>query len=52
MVITAIEPARSESDGGSDDLEDVTHTCEQCGTTLTRLIRLMRDQSGAPRGRV
>jgi predicted RNA-binding Zn-ribbon protein involved in translation (DUF1610 family) len=39
MVITAIEPARLDSGARSDDTEDVTHTCVQCGTMLTRMIR-------------
>jgi hypothetical protein len=42
MTITAITPARSN--GGAEsanlaDLEDITHGCAQCGTTLTRTVR-------------
>jgi len=39
MAITAVSPARLENGAQSNDLEDVTHTCVQCGTTLTRTIR-------------
>ena len=37
MTITAITPARSN--GGAESLEDITHGCAQCGTTLTRTVR-------------
>jgi hypothetical protein len=30
-----------EKGAGLDNLEDVTHTCVQCGTFLTRTIRLL-----------
>jgi hypothetical protein len=39
MVITAVTPARFASGVESNDLEDVTHSCVQCGTSLTRTIR-------------
>jgi transcription elongation factor Elf1 len=35
MVVTAIEPAVS---AGAADLEDVTHSCKQCGTELVRTV--------------
>jgi hypothetical protein len=38
MVITAIEPALLASGARSKDHEDVTHGCEQCGTTIVRTI--------------
>jgi hypothetical protein len=44
MVITAVTAAAAaqlDNGAGSDNLEDVTHTCVQCGTTLTRTIRLL-----------
>jgi predicted RNA-binding Zn-ribbon protein involved in translation (DUF1610 family) len=34
MAITAIAPAQYADGAESDDLEDVTHACVQCGTTL------------------
>ena len=34
MTITAVVPARYANGAESNDLEDVTHTCVQCGTTL------------------
>jgi hypothetical protein len=43
MAITAVTPAQcdngEEAAGLSNDLEDVTHGCLQCGTTLTRTVR-------------
>ena len=41
MVITTVEPAWLDSGARSDDLEDVTHTCVQCGAMLTRLTQVM-----------
>jgi hypothetical protein len=43
MVISAVEPAQLADGGASGDLQDVTHSCEQCGTTLTRMIRRLSD---------
>jgi predicted RNA-binding Zn-ribbon protein involved in translation (DUF1610 family) len=34
MAITAVAPALYDDGAASNDLEDVTHTCVQCGTTL------------------
>jgi hypothetical protein len=34
MTITAVAPARLANGAISNDLEDVTHTCVQCGTVL------------------
>jgi hypothetical protein len=39
MAITGVSPARFENGGESNDLEDITHGCVQCGTTLTRTVR-------------
>jgi len=39
MAITAVTPARFAGSVGSNDLEDITHSCVQCGTTLTRTVR-------------
>jgi hypothetical protein len=39
MAITGVRPARLANGGESNDLEDVTHGCVQCGTTLTRTTR-------------
>jgi hypothetical protein len=39
MEITAIAPARYPNGAASNDLEDITHTCVQCGTTLIRTRR-------------
>ena len=43
MAVTAVKPAmyaiEAEGQNGQDtELEDVTHGCIQCGTTLTRTI--------------
>jgi hypothetical protein len=34
MAITAAAPARYPHGAESNDLEDITHSCVQCGTTL------------------
>jgi phage terminase large subunit GpA-like protein len=39
MEITAVAPARFDNGAESNDLEDVTHGCVQCGTTLIRTVR-------------
>jgi hypothetical protein len=44
MMFASVEPARLGSGGASNDLEDITHSCVQCGTTL---IRTMRSPSAA-----
>jgi hypothetical protein len=43
MAITAVKPAMyaievEDGNGQDTELEDVTHGCIQCGTTLTRTI--------------
>jgi len=40
-AVTAVAPVQLDSGAGLDNLEDVTHTCVQCGTFLTRTIRLL-----------
>jgi hypothetical protein len=43
MAITVIEPSPPLGYGtASSDLEDITHGCAQCGTTLTRTTRSHR----------
>jgi predicted RNA-binding Zn-ribbon protein involved in translation (DUF1610 family) len=39
MAITAVAPAQFDAGMEPNDLEDVTHGCPQCGTTLTRTVR-------------
>jgi hypothetical protein len=39
MAITAVTRARPGDSAESGDLEDITHGCVQCGTTLTRTVR-------------
>jgi phage terminase large subunit GpA-like protein len=39
MAIMAVAPAQFDGSAESCDLEDVTHGCAQCGTTLTRTVR-------------
>jgi len=39
MAITAVAPAQFPGGVESNDLEDVTHACVQCGTSLTRTVR-------------
>jgi hypothetical protein len=34
MAITSVAPALYDNGAASNDLEDITHTCVQCGTTL------------------
>jgi hypothetical protein len=42
MAITIIEPTPLAYGAASGDLEDITHSCAQCGTTLIRTIRSHR----------
>jgi len=39
MVITGVVPALLANGAESNDLDEVTHSCVQCGTALTRTIR-------------
>jgi phage terminase large subunit GpA-like protein len=39
MAITAIAPARLANGAESNDVQDVTHGCAHCGTTLIRTVR-------------
>jgi predicted RNA-binding Zn-ribbon protein involved in translation (DUF1610 family) len=39
MAILAVSPATRDAGGEAHGLEDVTHGCPQCGTTLTRMVR-------------
>jgi hypothetical protein len=39
MTIKSVAPAKFATGIESNDLEDVTHGCVQCGTTLTRTIK-------------
>ncbi|HKD31465.1 MAG TPA: hypothetical protein VKC66_36875 [Xanthobacteraceae bacterium] len=49
MAITAVAPARPSDSAESSNLEDITHSCMQCGTTLTRTVRAIAkdDQKAA-----
>jgi hypothetical protein len=42
MKITMVTPAWFNSGAESGNLEDITHGCAQCGTTLTRTVRAAR----------
>jgi hypothetical protein len=44
MMFAASQPAKLANGAASNDLEDITHSCVQCGTTL---IRTMRSPSAA-----
>lgn len=39
MAVTAVAPALFAGGTGSNDLEDITHSCVQCGTKLIRTVR-------------
>jgi hypothetical protein len=39
MVFESVVPAQLGSGAASNDLEDITHHCGQCGTTLVRTMR-------------
>jgi ferredoxin-like protein FixX len=43
MAITAVAPAQSNGGAESGNLEDITHGCVQCGTTLTRTVRQLAE---------
>jgi hypothetical protein len=45
MAITAVAPV--QSGGKAGDLDDVTHGCRQCGTTLTRTVRSLTGDAHA-----
>ena len=47
MAITAVEPAQADGGTQSNALEDVTHACPQCGTTLTRTVRPLDGEARA-----
>jgi hypothetical protein len=39
MAIMAVTPVGPGGNAESGNLEDITHGCAQCGTTLTRTVR-------------
>jgi hypothetical protein len=43
LAITAVAPARLGNGAGSNNLEDVTHTCVQCGMVLVSTRRPFSD---------
>jgi hypothetical protein len=45
MAITSIAPAPYPNGAESNDLEDVTHGCVQCGTTLISTRRSLSDEA-------
>jgi hypothetical protein len=52
MAVTSVAPARDDDGAESNDLEDVTHGCVQCGTTLISTRRSLSDDSHAIAHRV
>jgi predicted RNA-binding Zn-ribbon protein involved in translation (DUF1610 family) len=52
MAVTSVAPARDDDGAESSDLEDVTHGCVQCGTTLISMRRSLSDDSHAIAHRV
>jgi hypothetical protein len=52
MVIATVTPTRYDSGAESNELGDVTHTCVQCGTTLTRTRRPLSGDAHAIAHRV
>ena len=51
MAITAVTPVRFVG-VETNDLEDITHGCVQCGTTLTRTVRPLTEDDQATAVRV
>jgi hypothetical protein len=43
MLIVTVEPAQLADGVPDHDLQDVTHSCVQCGTRLTRTIYSVSD---------
>jgi hypothetical protein len=39
VMFASVEPARLGNGATSNDLEDITHSLVQCGTTLVRAMR-------------
>jgi len=52
MAITSVAPARYDNGAESNDLEDVTHGCVHCGTTLISTRRSLSDDAYAIAHRV
>jgi hypothetical protein len=52
MEITAVTPLRFTDGVESDDLEDVTHSCVQCGATLIRTVRQLPGETHTIANRV
>jgi hypothetical protein len=52
MAVTSVAPARDDDGAESNDLEDITHGCVQCGTTLISMRRSLSDDSHAIAHRV
>jgi hypothetical protein len=48
MEITSVAPARSADGRQSNDLEDVTNSCAQCGTKLIRTKRPLSSAAQSP----
>jgi hypothetical protein len=38
MVIRIVTRVPVDNKGEGDDLDDITYSCEQCGTTLIRTV--------------
>jgi hypothetical protein len=47
MAITAVAPAWLANSAASNDLEDVTHTCVQCGMVQISTRRPFSDDTDA-----
>jgi DNA-directed RNA polymerase subunit RPC12/RpoP len=52
MAIAAVAPALYPNGVASNDLEDVTYGCVQCGTTLIRTIRQLPGETHTVANRV
>jgi hypothetical protein len=52
MAVTSVAPARDDDGTESNDLEDVTHGCVHCGTTLISTRRAPSDDAYAIAHRV
>jgi hypothetical protein len=52
LAITAVAPARLGNGAASNNLEDVTHTCVQCGMVLISTRRPFSDATNPTADRV
>jgi hypothetical protein len=51
LAMSSSKPARLATGAESNDLEEVTHSCVHCGSTMTRTVRPLASPREIPRAR-